>query len=183
MQQRAEVVPYATGRVLELGFGSGLNLPYYDPDEVEHVWALDPSPEMWALARERVDAAPFPVDYLQAPAEAIPLNDDSADTVLVTFSLCTIPDVARAMNEVRRVLKQGGRLLFCEHGAAPDEHVLRWQGRLNPLWSTLAGGCQLNRPIPDLLRQSHFEMTDLSADYIPGWKIDSFIYRGAAVPA
>jgi ubiquinone/menaquinone biosynthesis C-methylase UbiE len=183
MQQRAQVVPAASGRVLEVGFGSGLNLGSYDPARVEHVWALEPSREMWDLARERVLAAPFPVAFVQAPAEAIPLDADSADTVVVTYALCTIPDVPRALKEIRRVLRPGGRLLFCEHGASPDENVRRWQNRLDPLWTRLAGGCHLNRRAPDLLAAAGFEVTDLSAGYSPGWKVDSFHFWGAAVPA
>lgn len=183
MEQRARVVPKASGRVLELGFGSGLNLSYYDGNRVDHVWALEPSKEMWALAQDRLESVPFSVEHVQAPAEEIPLGDGSVDTVLVTFTLCTIPDVPRAMGQVRRVLKEGGRVLFCEHGASPDEEVLRWQHRVDPLWTRLAGGCHLNRRIPELLKGSGFDITALSAEYIPGWKLDSFIYWGEAVPA
>lgn len=183
MQQRAKVVPAASGRVLEIGFGSGLNLPFYDRAKVEHVWALDPSRQMWDLAREHVERAPFAVEFVQAPAEEVPLEDGSVDTVLVTFTLCTIPDVARALEQVGRVLKKEGQVLFCEHGAAPDRDVLRWQNRLDPLWTRLAGGCHLNRRAPVLLEGNGFEITDLSTGYISGWKLDSFLYWGKAVPA
>ena len=134
MRQRAKIVPAASGKVLEIGFGSGLNLPFYDATKVQHVWALDPSEEMWDLAREKVQGMPFPVDFVKAPAESVPLADDTVDTVLVTYALCTVPDVLGALQQVRRVLKPAGLLLFCEHGAAPDERTLRWQNRLNPIW-------------------------------------------------
>lgn len=182
-QERARVVPGAAGRVLELGFGSGLNLPFYDAATVDHVWALEPSPQMWRLAREHVAAAPFSVEHVHARAEEIPLDDESVDTVLVTYSLCTIPDVPRALEEVRRVLRKGGRVVFSEHGASTDEDVLRWQNRIDPIWTRLAGGCHLNRRIPDLLKDGGFDIRGLSAGYVDGWKIDSFLYRGEAVPA
>lgn len=182
-EQRSKVVPAASGRVLEIGFGSGLNLPFYDRRKVEHIWALEPSNEMWELARVAAATAPFPVLYVPAPAEEIPLEAASVDTVVVTYTLCTIPDVSRALEQVRRVLRKDGRVLFCEHGAAPDPGVQRWQNRLNPLWAMIAGGCQLNRRIPDLLMANGFEITHLSTEYIPDWKIVGFNYRGEAVPA
>lgn len=178
MRQRAKVVPFALGSVLEVGFGSGLNLPFYDKTKVQHVWALDPSREMWALAEERVRGAGFPVEFLNAPAEEIPLPDRSADTVLVTFTLCTLPDVRCALREMARVLKPGGELVFCEHGLAPDENVRRWQNRLNPIWKALGGGCNLNRPIPSLLEQGGFRLRAMSSMYIPGWRPASFNYWG-----
>lgn len=183
MRQRAKVVPFASGSVLEIGFGSGLNLPFYDPGKVRRVWALDPSEEMWAIAEGRIRAAAFPVDLLRASAEQIPLATGSADTVLVTYTLCTLPDVQRALGEMARVLKPGGELVFCEHGAAPDESVRRWQDRLNPAWKVLGGGCNLNRPISALIEGAGFRMRDLSSMYIPGWKPASFNYWGRALGA
>ncbi len=181
MRQRAKLVPLASGRVLEVGFGSGLNLPFYDASRVTQAWALEPSAEMWALAAARVRGAPFPVEFLKAPAEEIPLGDAAADTVLVTYALCTLPDVGRALREVARVLKPGGELLFCEHGAAPDADVRRWQTRLNPIWRILAGGCNLDRAIPSLIEEAGFRMGDLSSMYIPGWRPGSFNYWGRAL--
>lgn len=181
-RQRQKIVPLASGEVLEVGFGSGLNVPHYDAVTVDKVWALEPSEEMWSLAEPAVEASSVPVEFVQAPAEEIPLPDDSVDTVLVTYTLCTIPEVARALGEVRRVLRGGGRLLFCEHGEAPDEKVRRWQERLNPLWRRLGGGCNLNRPIPYLIEAGGFRIGDLSTMYIPGWKPACFNYWGAAVP-
>ncbi|MBE0606490.1 MAG: class I SAM-dependent methyltransferase [Deltaproteobacteria bacterium] len=180
MRQRAKVVPSAQGCVLEVGFGSGLNLPFYDTAKVRRVWALDPSRELWAMAGERVRGAGFPVEYLEAAAEEIPLPDRSADTVLVTFTLCTLPDVSRALREMARVLKPGGELLFSEHGLAPDEDVRRWQNRLNPVWRAFAGGCNLNRPIPSLLEEGGFRLREISSMYIPGWRPASFACWGRA---
>jgi len=180
MRQRAKVVPFALGSVLEVGFGSGLNLPFYDKTKVRHVWALDPSSELWDMADERVRGAGVPVEFLHAGAEEIPLPDRSADTVLVTFTLCTLPDAARALREMARVLKPGGELVFTEHGLAPDENVRRWQNRLNPIWRVLGGGCNLNRPIPALLEQGGFRLREISSMYIPGWRPASFNYWGRA---
>lgn len=179
-RQREKVVPRVGGRVLEVGFGSGLNLPFYDAAEVERLWALEPADEMWRLAREAVAGAPFPVERLAAEAESIPLPDRSVDDVLVTYALCTIPDVAAALAEIRRVLVPGGRLVFCEHGAAPDPAVRRRQDRLDPLWSRLAGGCHLNRSAPDLLRAAGFHIDELSSMYLPGWKPATFNTWGTA---
>ena len=180
MRQRAKVVPFALGSVLEVGFGSGLNLPFYDKTKVRHVWALDPSSELWDMADERVRGAGVPVEFLHAGAEEIPLPDRSADTVLVTYTLCTLPDVARALREMARVLKPGGELVFTEHGLAPDVNVRRWQDRLNPIWSAFGGGCNLNRPIPFLLEQGGFRLREISSMYLPGWRPASFNYWGRA---
>lgn len=182
-RQRLKVVPEAAGDVLELGFGSGLNLAYYDPTAVRRVWALEPAAEMWDLAQEAVRRSALPVELLQASAEEIPLPGESVDTVVMTYTLCTIPDAPRALGEARRVLRPGGRLLFCEHGVAPDERVRRWQERINPLWRRLAGGCNVNRHAPSLLEAGGFRITELSSMYLPGWRLASFNTWGAAVPA
>jgi len=180
MKQRQKVVPLAVGDVLEIGIGSGLNIPYYDSDRVRHLWGLDPSPEMWSIARRNAAEFHLEAEYLESGAESIPLENDTADTVVMTYTLCTIPDPRRALDEIRRVLKPNGKLLFCEHGRAPDMDVERWQNRLNPLWGKLAGGCNLNRPIPDLLEQAGFRSADLQTMYIPGWKPACFNYWGSA---
>ena len=179
-RQREKVVPAAHGRVLEVGFGTGHNIAYYDRRRVDYLWALEPSRESWGLARSRVAGAPFPVEYLPSGAEEIPLPDAVADTVVVTFSLCTIPDVAAALAEIRRVLRPGGELVFCEHGAAPDEGVRRWQDRIDPLWSRVAGGCHLNRPIAALIAGSGFRIERLAEGYVPGPRIASYHSWGAA---
>ena len=183
MRQREKLVPLASGRVLEVGMGSGLNLPFYDARRVTKVWGLEPSPEMSKMASAAVEAAAFDVEFVSAGGEQIPLDSESFDTVLMTFTLCTIPDAERALREIARVLKRGGQLLFCEHGAAPDAGVRRWQNRINPLWRRLAGGCHLNRDIPGLIRRGGFEITRMDTMYIPGWRPASFNYWGAAVKA
>jgi len=183
-QQRAKVVPLAEGRVLEVGMGSGLNLPYYDVDKVERVWGLEPSEGMRRRAQENLARSRVEVEWLGLPGERIPLADDSADTVLLTFTLCTIPDFETALAQMRRVLKPGGRLLFCEHGIAPDASVRRWQERINPLWKKLAGGCNLNRPIPDCLEHAGFAIQELETMYVPGTpRVAAFNYWGVATHA
>lgn len=181
MRQRRKIVPRAAGEVAEIGFGSGHNLPFYDPSAVRKVWALEPSAEMWELAREAVEGSPLEVEPLLAPAESIPLPDRSVDTVLLTYTLCTLPDAPAALLEMRRILRPGGRLLFCEHGEAPDESVRRWQRRINPVWRRLAGGCHLDRPIPALIARGEFEIERLETIYLPGWKFANYNYWGSAV--
>lgn len=180
MKQREKVVPRATGKVLEVGIGSGLNIPLYDGKRVTHLWGLDPSPEMWSIARRNAAAHHLDAEYLQSEAESIPLEDGAADTVVMTYTLCTIPDPHRALAEIRRVLRPGGKLLFCEHGRAPEPGVRRWQDRLNTVWGKLSGGCNLNRPIADLLLSAGFQSPDLQTMYIPGWKPACFNYWGSA---
>jgi ubiquinone/menaquinone biosynthesis C-methylase UbiE len=182
-QQRQKVVPQAEGRVLEVGMGSGLNLAHYDPARVEWVWGLEPSEGMRERARERVARAPFEVKWLDLPGEEIPLEDDSVDTVLLTYTLCTIPDFQTALLQMRRVLRPGGRLLFSEHGAAPDPGVRRWQDRINPIWRRLAGGCNINREVPAALEQAGFKIESLETLYLPKTpRIAAFQYWGFATP-
>lgn len=155
---RARVVPRARGRVLEVGFGSGLNLRFYDPARVERVLALEPGDGIRALALRRTSASPVPVEFIAAPGESIPLGGASVDSIVVTFTLCTIPDAARAAREMRRVLRRGGELLFAEHGAARSVRAQRWQQRIEPAWTPMAGGCHLTRNPPRLLRDAGFEV-------------------------
>ncbi len=181
-RQRLKIVPKAAGKVLEIGFGSGLNLPFYRPDAVEKIWALEPADAMWKLATEQLAASSIAVERIAASAEEISLADASVDTVVVTYALCVVPDIALGLAEIKRVLKPGGSLLFCEHGAAPDPEVLRWQNRLNPVWRPLAGGCNLNRHVPSLLESAGFEIAELDTMYIPGWRPATFNYWGRAIP-
>lgn len=181
MRQREKVVPLARGRVLEIGVGTGLNIPFYDPQHVDYLWGLDPSAEMWSIAQKNARQYQLEVEFIQSGAESIPLDNNSADTVVMTYTMCTIPQIQTAMDDIKRVLKPGGKLIFCEHGTAPDESVLRWQNRLNPIWKKLAGGCHLNRPIPALLEQSGFRSGDMQTMYLPGWRPASFNYWGTAV--
>jgi len=180
-RQREKVVPRAEGRVLEVGIGSGLNLPFYAAGKVQHLWGLDPSKEAWVLAQQAVAQAEFDVEFIESTAEDIPLDNGSADSVVVTYTLCSIPAILPALGEMRRVLKPGGRLIFCEHGSAPDEAVRRWQNRLNPIWKRLSGGCNLNVPIPSLLERAGFKIGAMDAMYMPGWKPASFNYWGTAI--
>lgn len=182
MRQREKVVPHARGRVLEVGIGSGLNLPYYDTAKVTKIWGLDPATEMTQMARRAARALPFEMEFIGLPGDEIPLEDNSVDTVVVTYTLCTIPDTTPALRQISRVLRPGGELIFCEHGAAPDAGVRRWQDRLNPIWKRLGGGCNLNRPIPELLEAGGFRINSLDTMYIPGWRPASFNYWGTAVP-
>ena len=182
-EQRQKVTPLAGGRVLEVGFGSGLNLPHYDAEKIDHLWALEPSETMRSLAAKRMAAAPFPIELLDLPGEEIPLDDDSADTVVITYTMCTIPDAAAALAGIRRVLKPGGRMLFCEHGRAPDEGVARWQDRLDRMWGRLAGGCHLNRDIAGLIRDAGFEIDRIETGYLRRTpRLLGFNYWGVALP-
>ena len=180
MREREALVPLAWGRVLEIGIGSGLNLPYYDAGKVTRLWGLEPSPEMTRMAEKAARSVSFDVEFIGLPGEEIPLEDDSVDTVLMTYTLCTIPDTEPALRQMARVLKPGGELIFCEHGAAPDPGVRRWQDRINPIWKRLGGGCHLNRAIPNLIKQGGFRINEIHTDYLPGWRPASFNYRGRA---
>lgn len=182
LRQRGKIVPGAEGVVLEIGFGSGLNLPYYDASRVERVLALEPSDEMWALAEPRVDETALTVERLPHTAETLDLPAASVDSAVVTYTLCTIPETRPALEALRRALRPGGRLLFCEHGAAPDAAVRRWQDRLDRVWGWFSGGCHINREVPRLLDEGGFRVEHLETMYLPGWKPASFNFWGAAVP-
>ncbi len=181
-RQRQLVVPLAQGRVLEVGIGTGLNMRYYDKTRVTRITGLDPALQLHPLARERIAQSGLDVDLVGLSAEQIPLPDASFDTVLITYTLCTIPDPLAALKEMRRVLASHGRLLFCEHGRAPDASVQRWQDRLQPLWGPLAGGCHLGRDIPELLQQAGFIQPDTQTRYLPGPRPFTFHYWGEALP-
>ena len=183
-KQREQVVPLATGTVLEIGIGTGLNLPYYDAERVDRLIGLDPSEKSWELAAERAAHLDFEVEFIGLPGEQIPLADQSVDTVLVTYALCTIPDPVAALRGIARVLRPEGRLIFCEHGKAPDAKVCKWQDRINPYWRRIAGGCNLNRDIPTLLAGGGFEILDLDKRYLPGTpRFAGYNFWGSARPA
>jgi SAM-dependent methyltransferase len=167
MRQRRKVVPRARGVVLEIGIGTGLNLPFYEGGRVERLIGLDPSQSAWELAAERAAHLDFPVEFIGLPGEQLPLADHSVDSIVMTYSLCTIPDPQAALTGMRRVLRPGGELLFCEHGLAPDAPVQRWQRRLDRFWSAIAGGCHLNRDIPVLLEEGGFRLSTLETMYLP----------------
>ena len=180
---RQRVVGAAEGRVLEIGIGSGLNLPFYGP-AVQSVIGLDPSPALIGMAERVAKGSPIPAELLQGSAEQIPLDRSSVDTVVMTWVGCSIPDGDAALSEVRRVLRPGGRLLFIEHGRAPDAGVARWQDRLTPAWLWLTGGCHLNRRIDDSLRTAGYRIDRIDAGYfLPGPRILTFWSEGSAVPS
>ncbi len=177
--ERARFAPLASGTVLEVGAGSGLNIPFY-AREVRQLYALDPSLELWRLALKRVARASFPVEFIQSSAESIPFDDETIDTVVTTWTLCTIPDPLKALTEMKRVLKPPGRLLFIEHGRSPDSRVVAWQDRLTPLWRRIAGGCHLNRRIDELILTAGFGIDLLETGYTQGPKPLVYLYRGLA---
>lgn len=183
-EQRRRVVPRASGKVLEIGVGSGLNLPYYDAQKVESVVAIDPAEELLVLAEPRAASAPVPVRLLAQIAEHTSLPSQSFDSVVVTFTLCTIPDIDAALAEMRRLLKPEGQLFFSEHGRAQDARVSRWQDRVNPLWNRIAGGCNLNRRIDLAIAKAGFRIDEIDTGYMPGvpLKIAGFQYLGVASP-
>ncbi len=178
---RAQVVPQARGQVLEIGAGSGLNLPFYGA-QVTQLHALEPSPGLLQMMREQAHNLIFPVFFLPCSAEAIPLDDASIDTVVMTWTLCTIPDPTQALAEIRRVLRPHGSLLFAEHGCAPEANVRAWQDRLNPLWGHIAGGCNLNRRIDYLVRDANFTIVALETGYAKGPRPMAYMYAGRAQP-
>jgi ubiquinone/menaquinone biosynthesis C-methylase UbiE len=178
---RERVIGAAEGRVLEIGVGSGRNLPFYRPP-VREVLALEPAPRLVAMARSASRATVMPVRFLEASAEAIPLDEHSVDTIVTTWTLCSIPQAATALADMRRVLRPGGKLLFVEHGLAPDEGVRRWQDRLTPAWRRISGGCHLNRPIRSMIEGAGFRIERIETGYIPGPKPMTFMYEGSARP-
>ncbi|MGH7154600.1 MAG: class I SAM-dependent methyltransferase [Acetobacteraceae bacterium] len=182
VQYRREVVGLAEGRVLEIGIGSGLNLPLYG-GAVRSIVGLEPSATLLRMARTRAVEAAAPIQLIGASAEAMPLDSASFDSVITTWTLCTIPDVSAALKEVRRVLKPGGVLLFVEHGRAPERAVARWQDRLDPLWRRAAGGCHLNRKIDALIESSGLHIDTLTNPRLRGPRTHTFLYLGRARPA
>jgi ubiquinone/menaquinone biosynthesis C-methylase UbiE len=172
-------VPAARGTVLEIGIGSGLNLPFYT-SAVTKLYGIDPSAELLAMAREKAVAAPFPVELINRDADQIALVDGSVDTVVVTWSLCSIANPAAALREMRRVLRPGGTLIFVEHGLSRDASVRKWQNRLTPFWRVFTGGCHLNRKIDDLVCGAGFTIADLRTEYVPGPRAFTYMFQGRA---
>lgn len=181
-RMRERVVPRAQGRVLEVGIGTGLNMRHYDKTRVTKITGLDPGVQMHPLARQRIDLAGLQVELVGLSAEKIPMADASFDTVVITYTLCTIPDPMSALLEMHRVLAPHGKLLYCEHGLSPDTSVQAWQSRLQPLWGAVAGGCHLGRDIQALLLAAGFKLPDLQTRYIKGPRPFTFHYWGEALP-
>ena len=178
---RERVIGAAEGRVLEIGVGSGMNLPFYRPP-VREILALEPAPRLMTMARSASRAISMPVTFLEASAEAIPLDKHSVDTIVTTWTLCSIPLAATALADMRRVMRPGGKLLFVEHGVAPDEGVRRWQDWLTPAWRRISGGCHLNRPIRSMIEAAGFRIDRIETGYMPGPKPMTFMYEGSARP-
>lgn len=184
MKQREKVIPGAKGVVLEIGIGTGLNLPYYNADTVDRVIGLDPSEESWDLAADRIACADFDVDFIGLPEGEIPLADRSVDTIVVTYALCTIPDPVAALKGMSRVLRSNGQLIFCEHGKAPDTKVRKWQNRLDGIWGKFSGGCHLNRDIPDILSAGGFAVNTMDEMYLPNTpRFTGYNFWGTAKPS
>ena len=184
MRQRAKIVPKATGRVLELGIGLGLNLSFYDPEKVTRVTGVDPSPELRAKTLDAPRDPRLVVDVQDGTAEALPFEDKSFDTVVCTFTLCSVHTPAAALAEARRVLTPTGRLLYCEHGLAPDGDVAKWQRRIEPVWKAIAGGCHLTRPISSAITAAGFTLGETDSMYVPKTpKIAAWNEWGDATPA
>jgi ubiquinone/menaquinone biosynthesis C-methylase UbiE len=186
VMQQQQMIPFrqrignaAIGRVLDVGIGSGLNLPFYG-GQIEKVLGVDPSAELLNFAEERAHNASTPIELLRASGEALPIEDRSIDTAVVTFTLCTVENATTTLAEIRRVLRPGGRLLFAEHGRAPERGVARWQDRLTPIWRRIAGGCHLNRKPDNLIRSAGFWIEALDAGYLKGPPPMTFVYAGSA---
>jgi ubiquinone/menaquinone biosynthesis C-methylase UbiE len=179
-KQREKIVPLAEGVVLEVGIGSGQNLPHYDPGKVTKIIGVDPDDHIWKRSEKRRTACPIDIERIGLSGEDIPLDSNSADSVVITYSLCTIPDPVKALREMTRILKPDGKILFSEHGKAPDAKVHRWQNRIDPLWKKIAGGCHSGRDIPALFHQADLKLLDLQEMYIPGPKVLGYNYWGAA---
>jgi ubiquinone/menaquinone biosynthesis C-methylase UbiE len=181
--QRKCLLPAARGRVLEIGIGSGLNLPFYPP-EVDSLVGIDPSEKLLAMTRKKVPGLAFTVELVRDGAERLSFENDSFDNVVTTWTLCSIAEAGAALSEMRRVLKPEGELIFIEHGQAPEPKVARWQDRVNPIWRRFAGGCNLNRPIEQMITGAGFAMTAFETGYlIKGPRTHTFHYKGRAVKA
>ena len=182
LEERRRWVPRARGNVLELGVGSGLNFAFYDRERATHVTGIDPSEALLERARKRADDASVPVSLVHASAEAMPFSDRSFDSAIVTYSLCSVSEPARALAEVRRVLRPNGELFFVEHGLAPDPGTRRWQHRITPIWRRIGGGCHLDRDHVDILRCAGFSLEELATGYTDGARLLSYTYAGVARP-
>ena len=181
MKQREKIIPNAKGKVLEVGIGSGLNLSFYDPDKVTELVGIDPSLELWEK-RQPIKDLGFHYEFIKGVAEDMPFGKDSFDTIVITYTLCSIPDFQSALESLRKVLKPNGKFLFCEHGKAPDKSVLLTQNAINPIWKLIGGGCNINRDIPSIINGNGFKILNLETMYVPGWKPVSFNFWGEAKP-
>ena len=179
--KREMIVPLASGNVLEIGIGSGNNLPFYDGSKVTHLTAIDPLEELWERRSVDLSQLPFVVEYIRGTAEHIPAGDATYDTVVTTFTLCSVDDIHGTLKEIYRILKPGGKLLYSEHGKSPDRSTEHLQNLINPLWRRVSGGCNLNRDIPAVMEYNGFKADDINTQYMPGWRLTSYSYWGSAI--
>ena len=179
--QREKIIPNASGKVLEIGIGSGLNIPFYNISKIDKIYGLDPSIQLCKKAIKKAKEINMNIDFLFEGAEEIKLKSNSIDTVLITYTLCSIPNPMDALKEIKRVMRSDGNILFCEHGIAPDIKVSKWQNRINPIWGKLFGGCNINRDIPSIISNSGFKVQNLEQMYLPSTpKIVGYNYWGSA---
>jgi len=179
MIQRKKVIPQAQGLTLEIGIGSGLNLSFYDKNRVSKIVGIDPTPHKKALT-DAISECSIPTEFIQTSAVSLEMENDTFDTIVSTYTFCTIPELEKCLLEMKRVLKPSGKLIFCEHGKAPDVDVLKKQNRINPIWKRISGGCNLNRDIPEYLSSNGFKIHNLETMYLPGWKPATFNFWGYA---
>tara|TARA_B100001250_G_scaffold254907_1_gene219366 strand:- start:49 stop:672 length:624 start_codon:yes stop_codon:yes gene_type:complete len=181
VHQRRKVVPLAKGNILEIGIGSGLNIPFYEAEGIDKIWGIDPSEELIAMAKNQVKDDTPDIELIISKAEEIDFEDDFFDTILMTYTMCTISNLSEAFTELKRVIKPTGKLIFCEHGMAPDENVIKWQNRINTFWPKISGGCNINKEIPSIIESSGFSISDLENMYLPKTpKVLGFNYWGTA---
>lgn len=180
MRQRNKIVPLAKGNILEIGIGSGLNLPFYQSKNIKSLTAIDPSKELWKRNHINTQKLPFKFEFINAFSENIPLENNSFDTIVITYTLCSIKDLQKTFEEIKRVIKPSGNVLFCEHGKAPEKAIQKYQNIVNPIWKNIGGGCNLNRDIPLVIDTNGFKIKNIESMYLPGWKPASFNYWGIA---
>jgi len=179
-QQREKVIPLAAGNVLEIGIGAGHSLSLYDGSKVKRLTAIDPLEKLWEKRKTELSDLEFNVEYMKRTADHIPAKNSTFDTVVVTYTLCSVNRIDQTLKEIHRVLKPGGKLVFSEHGKAPDKGLQMWQNLINPLWKRIGGGCHLNRDVPAILERNGFKLDNLHKGYIPGWRATSYHYWGSA---
>ena len=179
--QRKKVVPFAKGNILEIGIGSGLNIPFYEAEDINKIWGIDPSEELIAMAKKQINDDTPDIEFIISKAEDIDFDDAFFDTILMTYTMCTISNLSEAFREIRRVIKPSGTLIFCEHGIAPDENVVKWQNRINTFWPKISGGCNINKEIPRIVESLGFSITNLENMYLPKTpKVLGYNYWGRA---
>tara|TARA_B100001996_G_scaffold267966_1_gene209433 strand:+ start:201 stop:737 length:537 start_codon:yes stop_codon:yes gene_type:complete len=174
-------VPFAKGNILEVGIGSGLNIPFYEAEGINKIWGIDPSEELIAMAKKQVKDDTPDIEFIISKAEEIDFDDAFFDTILMTYTMCTITNLSEAFTEIRRVIKPSGKLIFCEHGMAPDENVVKWQNRINTFWPKISGGCNINKEISRIIESSGFSIANLDNMYLPKTpKVLGYNYWGSA---